>query len=372
MKILFVVPRYHTNMVGWIQALRDNGSQVNVHAIIQGSTENHKELIPQIFPLSKLSEFIIDLLGEGGVNKFRGFPNPVKYYRELKRLKPDILIVRDIKRWFSLVAAICARLLGIKIVIYSQITLNSHYSVKRRFMFNFILSIFDAIWITPILGDKNRKVNLPQRLFYIPFAINTNKPCNKEISRPIKIMTIGKFVKRKRHLLLLQALSELREEGYDFELIIVGENSTPIHTEQLFKIEEYLLVSNISKQVTINTNIPHEEIGNFYEGTDIFVLPASNEPAGIVVLEAISYGLPVICSDTCGTRWYLDHLENAYIFRDNQLSDLKEGLRWYFNVKDKLSLRELCKENAQATISGDNYIKLLNKALNSHFGINLN
>ena len=44
-------------------------------------------------------------------------------------------------------------------------------------------------------------------------------------------------------------------------------------------------------------------------------LPSSDEPAAVSHLEAMSHSLPVICSDSNGTRCYIRQGENGYVFR---------------------------------------------------------
>ena len=60
----------------------------------------------------------------------------------------------------------------------------------------------------------------------------------------------------------------------------------------------------------------------FYNLNDIFILPAFAEPASYSVLEALSHGCPVICSTENGTKSYIKHNENGYIFNNKSRESL--------------------------------------------------
>jgi glycosyltransferase involved in cell wall biosynthesis len=72
-----------------------------------------------------------------------------------------------------------------------------------------------------------------------------------------------------------------------------------------------------------------------YQKHDIFLLPANNEPASISILEAMSHGLVVICSDSCATKTYLPSFKNS-IFKSNNAESLKKCLMFYLKCKSKL------------------------------------
>ena len=67
----------------------------------------------------------------------------------------------------------------------------------------------------------------------------------------------------------------------------------------------------------------------------MFILPSKNEPASISLLEAMGNSMPVICSDTCGTRFYLKK-NFSKIFKSDSLNSLTnsiEEVTWGGNVR---------------------------------------
>jgi glycosyltransferase involved in cell wall biosynthesis len=369
MKIFFVAPRFHTNQVEWVRGLRCAGHEVIYHVLLRGGTENYSEIEPIVLTQCRFSIWLVALFGPGGENLYRGFPAPVSYFRHMLRLRPDIIIVRDIGRWSSFLAATCGRILGVKIVIYSQTALYKHYSVLRRSVTWVILKVFRACWMTPIIGDRSIGVKPPSNMFYVPFSVPIGNVCPKEIQPPFRIISIGKFEPRKNHRLLLRALDQLEIEGRDFRLIIIGEVSKPRHFQEHALVLDEIANLALSGRVTVAINIEHQEMPTYYANADLFVLPATAEPASISVLEALGYGLPVICSDTCGTRWYVENKKTGYFFKDCSVDDLVAVLRRALDRDELHHMKKACAETAYKEISSTAFITDFHQMLRCRFGV---
>lgn len=199
---------------------------------------------------------------------------------------------------------------------------------------------------------------LPDNSFYLPFCLhNLKEALVKEISYPVHFLSIGKFQKRKEHLLLLRALNQLNQ-NYQFKLTIIGEVSTYDHKISYYEVLDFIKEKNMNDIVDVMVNIPHDEIGFYYEKSDIFVLPAYNEPASISVLEAISYGVPVICSDTNGTKSYLTDFFDCRIFKSKDQASLRAAVEFFLTNPQIINdMKKNISNISQAKISKENYIK---------------
>jgi glycosyltransferase involved in cell wall biosynthesis len=67
-------------------------------------------------------------------------------------------------------------------------------------------------------------------------------------------------------------------------------------------------------QIHVLLNVPHQEVFEIMKESDIFVMPAINEPAGTSMVEAMACGLGVICSDSNGAKYYIDEGQNGHVF----------------------------------------------------------
>ena len=96
---------------------------------------------------------------------------------------------------------------------------------------------------------------------------------------------------------------------------------------------------------------------DYYQDHDLFVLPATAEPASISVLESVGLGTPSICSDTNGTKFYL--LENNFglTFKDNNEDDLLDKIKLILtNEKLKFFEEEIAVKN-EAVLGKENFYK---------------
>jgi glycosyltransferase involved in cell wall biosynthesis len=359
MKIVFCVPRYHTNMSAWVEVLLNNGHDVYVHAIVRGNTENHTIVEPLIVRLSKVSTMIMRFFGSGGANKLRGFPEIFAYSKLLKDIDPDIIIVRGVNRWFSILVLFLSIFQSSKIIIYSQTELYKKYSYARNILTTSILNFFSATWITPLLGDCNKYNNYPDKMFYVPFLYLSPHLEPDLNSRSLRLLTVGKYTARKNHMMLLMAFNNLMCSGTLMYLTICGEVSTAEHKKNFSELLYFVRENNLSKFVKLISNQPHSEMNKIYSQSNLFVLPASSEPASYAIIEALAHGMPVICSSSCGTKWYVGD-NCGLIFKDKSISELESSIKRYTNsIFHNKSLLAVKKSNDLNGSGEDFYQKFL-------------
>lgn len=116
----------------------------------------------------------------------------------------------------------------------------------------------------------------------------------------VRLVCVGRLIERKGQQHLLQALQMVRLAGRPVTLTLVG---TGDHEAALRQQAAQL---GIGDQVHFAGCVPHERMPDLYREADIFVLPSYNEGMSIALLEAMACGLPVVVTDTGGTRELLD------------------------------------------------------------------
>ena len=213
---------------------------------------------------------------------------------------------------------------GCKIVYYDQTPhrkYNNFISYLKYCESKAARYIFSAAWYTPILIE-------PKEKYSIPFLVKTKKKINY-IKDRYKILMIGKFQSRKGHFLLIKVFSELIKK-YKIHLTIIGEVSNQEHIKNFNYINNYIKNKNLTDVCKIKTNIKFKAIEKEYEECNLFVLPSHSEPAAISILEAQGLGRPVVCSDTCGTRNYLNE-SSSRIFKSNDQNSLSKSIKYFLD-----------------------------------------
>lgn len=375
MQILFIAPRFHTNQYQTVKTLQDAGHNVNFHVASIGSTEDHSLLVPDKFDQCKLSIMFEKVFGVGGVTKPNYFPNPYKYWMAFKRVKADIVVIRDPYRIFSLLVAFYCLISHSRIVFYTQEELYRQRTKKTIIKQKLTIRLFKAAWMIPIIGVENDINSKLPHMYFVPIPI----PIKENISvrniahdEQIKILMVGKYhQERKKHLLFINAINHLKNK-YQFKVTIVGECTREVQMKKYECIQASISDLGLHQIIELKKNIPFSEMEALYKAHDIFVLPSVNEPHGVSVCEALGYGLPTICTDTCGARFNILNGENGYIIKSNSLEDLIQALEKLLSNKaivNKMSSNGLV--YFRKNLSGDAFYNCFNLMITDRFNISL-
>jgi len=253
-----------------------------------------------------------------------------------------------------------------KIIFYTQGPKYRKMGRMQRVIRKCILDFLDVHWITPVLGDPGPESCTFDRIVYIPFVLPPGTPPGEKKwfrDGMINIMTVGKFLPRKNHIFLLHALGELLR-NFRLRLTIVGECSTEDHQAELERVKGITRSLGLDQAVEIKLNLPFYAVHGEYAVHDLFVLPSKDEPAAVSILEAMSHGLPVICSDSNGTKCYIEEGVNGYVFRNDDLSDLVEKITKI--IADPKRLVEMGKNSYQIALEKhrpDLYVQAISRIM---------
>ena len=138
------------------------------------------------------------------------------------------------------------------------------------------------------------------------------------------VLYVGQFVHRKGIDVLVKSM-----HGFDANigLYLVGDN-IPQEYEELIRSESHTHVIGFLKK---------DNLAKYYMASDLFVLPTREDVWGLVVNEAMAYGLPVITTDMCGaSSEMLKGLNTIVKAEDSEKLHLKIREVLYDNNKHKM------------------------------------
>ncbi len=146
------------------------------------------------------------------------------------------------------------------------------------------------------------------------------------ISETKVMITVGNMIPRKGFDLLLKAALNIDKS---VGIYIIG--GRPIDTYKLFCKENNLY--NVHFLDFMDKDILKE----YFRASDLFVLPTREDIWGLVVVEAMSCGLPVITTDKCIAGMELiEQGKNGYIYPVNDINQLAEYVNCFFNDREML------------------------------------
>jgi glycosyltransferase involved in cell wall biosynthesis len=339
-KILFVFPRFHTNQHPFVKVLQENGHQVVFQARYVGASEDHSLISPVLLSPSRLSCSIDSLFNKRGSHDFRtkfAFPSFQRYLRYIHGLNPDLMIVKNPGHLLALQAMVAGRILGKQLLFYTHGLVYPKPDLLKDSLRAALLTAFNAKWISPIEGEPSRYPRAHRSMHFLPFVapIDERQKCDWFKGGCINVLAVGKFLPRKNHVMLLKVIHRLRRR-YPIRLTIVGERSVPEHDIEFEKVVKAIEDLDLGNVVSLRTNLPYKEVQSEYLCHDVFVLASRNELGGVSVLEAMSKGLPVICSTTAGVRFYVEPGVSGQIFESDDADDLARSLEWVIRDRTKL------------------------------------
>jgi glycosyltransferase involved in cell wall biosynthesis len=160
----------------------------------------------------------------------------------------------------------------------------------------------------------------------LPSIDRGEQPQNlKELQHPV-FLFVGHLIPRKGLPLLLQACALLQARGYQqFILLVVGNGSHQPELE-IFCQEHHLI-----DRVQWVGRVPFDKIGTYFHAADVFVFPTLEDTWGVVTLEAMLLGKPILCSTGAGTSELVVPGENGYVFAPDDAERLATLMQKFFD-----------------------------------------
>ncbi len=138
--------------------------------------------------------------------------------------------------------------------------------------------------------------------FEFDFAPDDARRFRAQFARPEEklIFFVGRMVPEKGAHLLLEALSKVRKRIPEARLVIVGGGDSGPLKQQAEEL-------GITDRVTFTGFVSDESLLRLYRVIDVACYPSLYEPFGIVALEAMAAGIPVVVSDAGGLPEVVEH-----------------------------------------------------------------
>ena len=114
----------------------------------------------------------------------------------------------------------------------------------------------------------------------------------------------------------------LQKQGYrNYTLLVVGDGA------QRQELEAFSQTHELADCVKWAGRVNYGNLGAYFNSADVFVLPTLEDTWGVVVLEAMALGKPVLCSKWAGAAEMVIEGENGYLFEPQQPEELAKVMR---------------------------------------------
>jgi glycosyltransferase involved in cell wall biosynthesis len=186
----------------------------------------------------------------------------------------------------------------------------------------------------------------PQKVFILfnPTEIPPEIP-NRVNSPNIKIAFLGRIGDRKGTFDLIHAFAKLPENFKNSTQLLVAGSGEIDRARQL---TESL---SVTKQITFLGLIDSQARNLLLEQVDIYVLPTYNEGLPLALLEAMSWGLPVITTPVSGIPEIVNDTENGLLVNPGEIQQLTDAMKLLIENEDlRLSLGKAARKTAEELV----------------------
>ena len=144
----------------------------------------------------------------------------------------------------------------------------------------------------------------------------------------LAVLTVGGIEPRKGSLTLLDGLARLRALAPDLDplLLIVGGATLFDYRDEIDRFCARARELGVSEHVRQVGTVSPAELERHYRAADLFAFPSTKEGFGLVALEALAAGLPVVASEIDVFRTFLAHGENALLCPTGDAEELGDCL----------------------------------------------
>ncbi|MBV2359305.1 glycosyltransferase family 4 protein [Thalassococcus sp. CAU 1522] len=301
-RLLFTLPRFHTNLWFAVRAMRAAGHDLCFLVNESAKSEDHSHLTPVV-------------MGR--------HPSRSEVARAIADFAPDLVVVRN--AWaLSRRAARVARQSDIPCLLYNLLPYLGKTSLLRQAELRW--KGLPVQRITPVRGlGPDRPADPFAR--YLPWPVgrfDAPDPWPREPGK-LNVLCVGKLgLARKNQPLLLDAIDKAGLQDR-VNVLLVG--STPRKTSAQASHAAQLADLTTAPWVRMIAGLPFRDMANVYAGADVVVLPSTGEPLGVAPIEGMAYGAIPIISSESGSAGYLTHGENGFVVDIRRPGSLADALR---------------------------------------------
>lgn len=187
---------------------------------------------------------------------------------------------------------------------------------------------------------QNLPSSLKNRVCLLPNAINTSlffsNPEKENLVNGIyRLVSVGNLVEKKGHSFLIDVMSILVNDGVKVHLDVLGFGE--LQEELQLKINQLFL----SQHITLHGNVSN--VNEFMSKAHIYLHAAIYEPFGLVLLEAMASGLPVVCTDGKGNKDLITEGYNGFLLTERNPEKYAQKVKY---LVEEGQIRKEIGENA--------------------------
>ena len=288
---------------------------------------------------------------------------PSLFFKLLKISKDSIIHVHIAHAMIPEIVFLVSKIRNIPYVAHI------HLDVEPSGKMGFLLPFYKKIFLQKILNYAS-KIVVPTKdyiaiiskkyaiskykIIVIPYGVDLNnfKSMSVKLHNPIRLLFVGRLTKQKNIPLLIKSFKKIIDNNdFNIELHIVGEG------EDKNKIILLIKTLKLDNKVVLHGSLIGNKLHKIYSNSDIFILSSISESFGIVLIEAMASGLPIVASKIPAVRNVVENNKTGLLVKLTPEDFSKAIEKLLMNSK----LREKLIENGLEEVKKYNWNKIIEK-----------
>ena len=232
----------------------------------------------------------------------------------LKQVKPDVIIAHSGRAVCLFKNAMFFNNLNIPVI-----AVNHSHNVKRTIRADGFIHITPHVAQCVKTASHKKRIDLsnkPQAVISNLVHLPVEVPIFRPMGTPVVLGMMTRLVEYKGTHLAISAVHQLKQKGVIVQLLIAGEG------EQKDALIQQVKDLDLKNEVEFLGWIGGDDKSEFYQTTDIAIVPTMNDTQPLAILDAFAWGKVVVASDHISVQQIIRHGENGLMAKCGDVDDL--------------------------------------------------
>lgn len=201
---------------------------------------------------------------------------------------------------------------------------------KKNMLKKSFAIVSKVIVLTESWKEYWSKIVEESKIVVLPNCVDVPNDLNKlESGSKLKLLFMGRLGERKGVYDIIYAAEILKKKGLNFEINLCGDG-------ELDKCRKQIKDKQLQGMVNVLGWIDGEEKKRLLQISDVLLLPSYYESFGIVLLEAMAYRMPVICSDGGAMKEIVSDGEDGFVIHYGRPMEIAEKIEFLAQNPQKI------------------------------------